>query len=379
LFSPSFQAGSNSGLRDQRFGKFLKRIARHWIDARLDPFSEWFELNQASVSANHGCLNAMKPTFEVNLDEDGLGALTAADTLAHLVESSASHKPHYQRALALYNRSIARISDKVARAAAQFEQCFFDEIELGFAQLGRRDDREIIDYLELVLYSAAEHTDDLKAIARELAGPRGENPDRAASRLDKSLKAARDRISLLTNHIKHYQWRLHLLRQEFLHGAQTTILYGFSLNSVSQDRVKLERLPPDNAGLIALPSLLWLVLEFLFLASEVLNAHVSGSAQDPPATKTAGLASAVAAVMRLPNYTFDEEHTTKRVRMLIHAASDESRQKLTSQLYGAWMHRWSREAQGRPGRSSVAVAGDGVNRTFDFPTPTKVSLVYWDE
>jgi hypothetical protein len=318
----------------------------------------------------------MKPTLDVNLDEEGLGALVGGDVLANLAADPIDQVSH-RRALALYNRSVVRISDKVERATYRFEELFSEEIPLGFDKLAPKHDAEIVDFLELVLYSAAEHTDDLKQIARELAGPRGENPDRASARLDKLLKSSRDRISLMTNQIKHSQWRINLLRQEFFHGSETTILYGFSLSSPGTDRVKLERLPPDNVCIIALPTLLCMVVEYLFLASQSLCEYL-GSASTPPPTKHAKFARAIAAVVRLPAYTFDEAHPTTRVRWRIHAATPNTRALILSKLYGSLARPWSKKAQGSPGGSVCAVTTDGVNRSFDFPTPKKVSLVFWD-
>lgn len=318
----------------------------------------------------------MKPTCTVDLDQDGLGALPGADGLTALAALS-DFKPQRQRALAIYNRSVSRICDKVRRAAAKLEAAFAEEIAVGWGKIGIRGDAEIIDAIELVIYAAAEHTDDLKAIARELAGSNGENPKRASDRMERLLSPIRRRVSLMTNKIKHEQWRISICRQQFTHGKETTILYGLSLLSLSHDRVGLEVLPPDGARVIALPSLLWSVIELLYRTSEELLRFLGVAAHNAPAVPAPQFAAAVVAIGRLPNYSFEDEHAFHRVRLRIYADDEANRRKLESTLYGAFGTRWNLSAPGEPGNFSFGVQGDGVTRSFDFPTLKSVTLQHW--
>jgi hypothetical protein len=266
------------------------------------------------------------------------------------------------------------------RAAKKFERLAAEEIAVGLDKLGSPNDSEIIDALELVLYAAAEHTDDLKFIARELAGSRGENPIRAAERMEKLVKPIRQRISMMTNQIKHAQWRIGLLRHGFVLGGVPTILYGVVLLSVSADRVGLEKLPPDGARVIALPSMLWSVLEFLFFASQALHKHLAtdlGACQTTP-VKVPCFATAVAALARLPNYSMEEEHTFHRLRVVVRVTTATAAKSVDSGLYGSLSHKWDRAAAGLAGGFQFAIQGDGASRSFDFPTLRGVTLQHWD-
>ncbi|MDX2277614.1 MAG: hypothetical protein NW206_19360 [Hyphomonadaceae bacterium] len=315
------------------------------------------------------------------MDHDGRGALCAANLLSHFVANPTTHQGQKQVALARYNRSIARIAEKTKRAAAKLEAIIREETATGLDHLGAPRDEELIDALELFLYAAAEHTDDLKFIARQLAGLRGESPDNAADKLDRLLKPVRRRVSMITNQIKHAQWRLALLRQGFSLGGIPLVLHGIVLTSVSSERVGLETLPPDGARVIAIPSLLWSVLEFAYLASEALCTHV-----DPTGANRAAMApapvpeftAAITAVARLPLYALEEEHTHHRVRVVIVASSEEANKKLQSDLYGSLSRKWDRHAAGAAGGFRFSVQGDGVSRSFDFPTLKNVSLLHWD-
>jgi hypothetical protein len=319
----------------------------------------------------------MKPACSVDLDKDGLGALPGADAVAALAQLPQFNQQR-KRACALYNRSVSRICEKVQRAAATWEAAFAAEIAAGWDKSGSKGDADIIDALELVLYAAAEHTDDLKEVARELAGSRGENPKRAADCVERALNLIRRRISLVTNKIKHEQWRIALCRQQFTLGEITVILHGMSLTSLSHDRVGLEKLPPDDARVIALPSLLWSVIEMLYFASCALRDHVANDVPSPAPVEVKPFAHAVAAVGRLPNYSFEEEHTFKRLRLAIYANSAKSAERLDSPLYGSLSKKWDRAAAGTPGSFSFGVQGDGVTRSFHFPTLKGVTLQHWD-
>lgn len=319
----------------------------------------------------------MKPSCSVDLDNNGLGALPGADAVAALAELP-EFSQQRKRACALYNRSVSRICEKIRRAAATWEAAFAAEIAAGWGKSGIQGDADIVDSLELVLYAAAEHTDDLKEIARELAGSRGENPKRAADRMERALNLVRRRISLMTNKIKHEQWRISLCRQQFALGGVPTILHGMSLTSLGLDRVGLEKLPPDDARVIALPSLLWSVIEMLYFASCALRDHVAHEVPIPAPVEVKAFAHAVAAAGRLPNYSFEEEHTFKRLRLTIYANDAKSAERLDSPLYGSLSKKWDRAAAGVPGNFSFGVQGDGVTRSFDFPTLTSVTLQHWD-
>lgn len=99
---------------------------------------------------------------------------------------------------------------------------------------------EIIDYIELTLYSAAEHVDDIKAIARGFFKDKI-NYDRSkhVTKLLNTLKQHKNLITVSANAIKHNQSRIRLFSQEFTHSGEQMCLHGYFIEAVSKGVVGL--------------------------------------------------------------------------------------------------------------------------------------------
>ena len=107
-----------------------------------------------------------KPQFTVDIAPNAQSSLEAHLPLVLLTDELCHHHGNGLRApLGIYNVSVARICDKLIRLCKRMEMYFLasDTLE----PLSSSDDlmQELVDYIELALYAAAEHIDDLDSIA----------------------------------------------------------------------------------------------------------------------------------------------------------------------------------------------------------------------
>lgn len=327
---------------------------------------------------------SMKPELHVNLSSTAAGALPALDHLNTLIGERLYHeKWNVRHPLAIYNVSISRVCKKVSACATRLEGLVreADTIEK-FNRLGKQTE-ELIDYIELSLYSAVEHVDDVKSIA--LCFYRSEqvyNKSPQKKKLLKEMKVVRDRLAAITNALKHFQARIRLYVVQFKHVGRDMCLHGMFVESY--DNGKIGPSPIIHNGIekiISLPSFLWEVVIYIYqmslLLKEFLNSTMPVKANENALQNNDAFAKACIAVARLPNYSFDGVHPFERIKLVLHSDTDTD-DLLVSDLYGSARSPWLKGTEHQIGGDRLQYEGDGVSRSFDFIHPSQIRLQHWD-
>jgi hypothetical protein len=211
------------------------------------------------------------PKPELVIDLDGPAAVLQALSCLSALKSGASfHDVHDQRhPLGTYNLSVGRICDKLQKCAANLERYWLSSPTL--ADLDKHADfrRITIDYLELCLYAAAEHVDDVESVASSFFRTSRQAAKAAAMKqLKRAVKPLRDRIASLTNTVKHRQGRLRLFSLEFNHDSKSLCLHGFFIEGFTQGQVCPSPILHGNGEIvISITSFLWSILMYVWLIS----------------------------------------------------------------------------------------------------------------
>lgn len=323
----------------------------------------------------------MKPKFGIDFGKQAPPSLEAIPALASISAEGCNHLRNGLRPpLGIYNVSVGRVCDKVVRLCHRLEGYFRPEGTL--ATNPARDDlmQEVLDYLELTLYAAAEHVDDIDSIAAGFfpsVALRDRNPDFRS--LNKSIKAHKRFIASAANFIKHQQARLRLFSMEFSHAGRNGTLHGYFIEGVSDGVVCPNPAFHKQQEVFSITALAWEVITFLLLCSRDLSIfvrHVGRPLIGPVQMEAYPLARAAIAAARLPLYTFGEEHPFIRCTLVMYT-SGEQIAPIESDIYGSLSNKWSLSAEASFGRFTSRFAGDGVTQTFRFAHPKKVELQHW--
>ena len=132
---------------------------------------------------------------------------------------------------------------------------------------------EVIDYLELALYAAAEHVDDVALIAKgfypDKKKYKSSNP---AKQLDNTVKKHKSLISASINAIKHHQARIRLYSLEIQHGEVQHCLHGYFIEGVHDGEVGPNNIFHDNQRQVfSITSLMWEILCFVLKGTGCFN------------------------------------------------------------------------------------------------------------
>jgi hypothetical protein len=324
-----------------------------------------------------------KPELRIDLPSQGAGALPALDRLSSLIDAPLHHdKIGVRHPLGIYNLSVARVSNKVVACATKLEALIQTAATLSELHALEKESEELVDYLELCLYAAAEHVDDVESIAVCCFASKKEfKRSLHARKMLKEVKVIRDRLTAIANALKHHQARIRLYAIEFQHGRRPMCLHGLFVEAFHQGTVGPS--PIFHAGIekvISLPSFLWELMVYVFEMSVALDQFL----QAVQAVKLAECSSrpsevftrACIATARLPNYSFDGAHPFERVRLVVGA--DEANDKLlVSNLYGSIRMPWSQETEHTLGGHVVTYRGDGVTKSFALVQPSTIRLQHW--
>ncbi len=323
-----------------------------------------------------------KPLFEIDIASNAHSSLEAHVPLTLIKDSCCFHNAIGLRMpLGIYNVSVSRVCDKIIRLCRRLEDYFraSDTIE----GLKTYDDlmQEILDYIELSLYAAADHVNDIYSITSGFFKTKAiKIKDTAYKKFDKAVKGNKRLVSAAANHIKHQQSRIRIFSMEFVHGGSSGCLHGYFIEGVDAGVVCPSSSFHKNQDVFSITTLVWEIILFLLNCSRDLAFFLRDTAtqtEGPVDVKSTLLSKAVVAAARLPIYTFGEEHPFSRstLRIISSKGADES---LNSGLYGSIKHGWSKTASASFGKYISRFEGDGKTRSFRFVQPKSVSFIYWE-
>lgn len=324
-----------------------------------------------------------KPVFKVDISTDSVSSLEAHRPLALTPDDACFHNANNLRMpLGIYNVSVTRMCDKLVRLCQRLETYFRTSNTL--EPLEKSDDvmQELIDYIELALYAAAEHVDDIDSIASGFFKASAIRDKNVAYRnLQKEIKKHKRLVSAAANAIKHQQSRIRVFSMEFGHGASFGCLHGYFIEGVEAGVVCPSTTFHRNQDVFSITTLAWEIIVFLLNCSRDLAQFlltVTTQSTEQVDTKFDALPKAVIAAARLPLYTFGEEHPFSRVTLNI-SSSDSKTDPLESSLYGSIRNGWSKTANASFGRTVSRFVGDGRTKSFRFAQPKSVVLHHWDQ
>ncbi len=282
--------------------------------------------------------------------------------------------------LGIYNVSVSRVSDKVIRLCRRLENYFASSVTANPAK--EPDDLmiEVIDYLELSLYSAAEHVDDIDSIASGFFRSTHFRDKNVAYRdLVKKMKAHKRLVAAAANAIKHQQSRVRLFSMDYSHAGKLGCLHGYFFEAVENGVVCPSSTFHQTHGVFSITTIVWEILTFLLHSSRDLAEFLIRTAPQLEGSKQPDadiFRKAVVAAARLPLYTFGEVHPFSRAALRITASGIDDG-SLSSGLYGSIREGWLNDQQPIFGSFAARFAGDGSSKQFRFPQPKSVGFQHW--
>lgn len=324
----------------------------------------------------------MKPEFNIDISEGGKSALEALQILSVLDPSEGYHISNDLRPpLGIYNTSISRICDKLTKCCIKLEAYFNFSIKLD--ELRKKEDlrEEVIDYLELALYAAAEHVDDAALIAKGFYPDKEKyKSSKPGRQLENTVKKHKNLVSASINAIKHHQARIRLYSLEIQHGDTPHCLHGYFIEGVHEGVVGPNKIFHDNQSQVfSITSLMWEIICFVLNTSRQLKKFLETVTDSKPneSLKSGGaFKKAVIAAARLPLYSFDETHPFSHTRIII-SSSDGNKSPLDSKIYGSITNRWTSSDKMAFFSNSCGYVGDGVTKSFRIVNPMAVKLQHW--
>lgn len=238
----------------------------------------------------------------------------------------------------------------------------------------------VIDYIELSLYAAAEHVDDIYAIASGFFRNKQVRDKNAEYRkLDKELKEHKRFLSAAANHLKHQQARTRMFSLEFTQAGKEGCLHGYFIEGVESGALGPSKTFHSQHDVFSITTLVWEAILLVLNCSSALEKFIVAAAtlsNKVPDTKSELFSKAVQAAARLPIYTFGESHPFSRATIKL-KTDEKAKRALDSGLYGSVLYGWSKTAEAVFGNVVSQFEGDGVSREFHFALPKSVSLHHW--
>ena len=279
-----------------------------------------------------------------------------------------------------YNVSASRIAERVLALCKRLETYFNASSDVSGLRKERDLRTEIIEFMELAIYAAAEHVDDVDLIAKGFFRHGQRLKKNVAYRqLNSKVKSHKRYLSAAANAIKHSQARLRLYSCEFQQPGIRGCLHGYFVEGVENGVVGPSQLFHRQQEVFSVTTLVWEIITFVLHCSRDLRAFLLSEApclSGPVDVRFERFANAVVAAARLPLYTFGEEHPFSRSTVRIETSSDEPAD-LDSRLYGSIGRPWSVSQAPMFGPDQSEFEGDGCSHAFRFVHPKNVSFLHW--
>jgi hypothetical protein len=282
--------------------------------------------------------------------------------------------------LGIYNISAGRVLARLTRCANELNK--ITKLS-NINQIPPNGDDELIDRLELILHSAAEHIDDVFTITETLFTTKALHDKSTAVRaLKNAMKPLRDDLAAYINAIKHNHNRIRLLQTEFRAVGETVVITGFFLESVSDGKVGPNPLfHPEGKVVISVSAFLWQVLFFLYQVSNSLHKAVEAVqvvSDTIHEISNLDLENCVAKLITTSAYSFDGEHPFLTNNLIV-TLDDEADGQIDGEVLGSLFRPWNHLELSRCsiGSWTLGFEGDGVSKVFDMKLPSNLKLVHW--
>jgi hypothetical protein len=320
--------------------------------------------------------------FKINLVDTAPSPLLAHGLLAGCIDDKRIFtKQDFRHPFGIYNVSISRVCDKLIRLCRRVEN--FLAVKDAFDPApGVNGDvmEEIVDYIELLFYAAAEHVDDVEIIAScFFASSHLRDKNKSYRELQKAIKLHKKFIASATNWIKHRHSRIRLFSQEIEYGGKIQVLHGYFIEEVNAGVIGPSPAFHHAQDAFSATSLPWEILRFLFLVSTDLAKFISdnlGGINSQPVGCKALIDSVIAAA-RLPLYTLGESHPFETVAFNI-SPDPEKIALLDSGFQGSILTGWPKFGAPVTLRSATHFLGDGISRKFKFVALKQLKFQHWN-
>lgn len=321
-----------------------------------------------------------KPSYVIDVTPDAMSALEAHAVLAGVPESLCfHHRQNLRLPIGIYNISLTRISDKVQRLSSRLEEYFRAYSSLAELQnSGREATQDVIDYLELTLYAAAEHVDDIKSIAKGFfKTPALAVKSKIYQNLLEDLKPLTRHILLATNSIKHAQARIRIFTLDYSNGRDSGCLHGYIVEGVKDGEVGPSHELHERQIVFSITSVIWEVLTMLLNTSRRLVRFVEtmvGPELTPRPHDFAAFKQAVISACRLPLYTFGERNPIEHTEVTLTFSEDSGHSLLDSGLCGSALRGWHEPSRVTYHQCGASYEGDGTTVKFKLFEPDYASI-----
>jgi hypothetical protein len=322
------------------------------------------------------------PVFEIDLSAQVPSSLAAHSALAltgGAVEEVAlmGMRPP----LGVYNVSIGRICGKVRRLSERLESLF--RLSDPFGQTGEFLDamETVVDYMELAVYAAAEHVDDVKTIVSAYLPDESHRKRNIHFRkLESAVKGDKSFLASIANSIKHAHSRFRLCAVQMRHGDRDMTLYGYFLEGTTNGALGPVGQFHRGQDVFSITALVWEILGFVMSVSRSLSQFVQSIAdiqEGPHNVINEHLSRAVIAAARLPRYSFEEPHFHHKSTFAVRWREAALASPIDSGLYGSLHSPFGRSPSIELLQIRTIAAGDGASSLYRVPQVRQVSLNYW--
>ena len=323
----------------------------------------------------------MKSEFTIDISTNGQNALEAIQILTALDPTEGSHISNNLRPpLGIYNTSLSKICSEVIKCCGTFETYFKYSNKVDVFRKENVLHKEVISCIELALYAAAAHVDDVVLIAKGFYSDNKKyKKSKSAKQLEKTIKTHKKLISASVNAIKHNQSRIRLYSLEIQHGDRPHCLHGYFIEGVNNGVVGPNAIFYDNQlQIFSITSLMWEILCFVLNVSRQLKLFledVTKYKHDESKVNSGEFSKAVIAAARLPLYSFDETHPFSNNRVIIKSSGKHI--LLDSGIYGSISNGWTASKKMEFINYLCNYVGDGVTKSFIIVKPIALKLKHW--
>lgn len=323
----------------------------------------------------------MKPHYELDMASDAPSCLEVYKTLRLLSLENCNHNSNNLRLpFGIYNISINRICEKLILLSKKLENYFDKSYLLEHLEEKSTLRQEIVDYIELSLYSAAEHIDDLDSIASGFYKNKNlRDKSNFYKKFQKNIKTNKRFISSFTNSIKHNQSRIRIFSTEFSNGKFSGCLHGYFIEGVKAGAVGPSESFHLTESIYSITTLIWEIILLLLNCSRDLNEFLINTGSQiigPVNTQFDAFQLAINSAARLPLYTFGEAHPFEHTKFSL-LYEDDAILYFQSACFGSLIKGWDRSALTTFGKSKINFESDGVTKTFNIPIPKIINLQHW--